>query len=135
MVGKKYMTKDNDYFELSQAELDTLDEKQAARQQREVEAYIYRKITEATSEVLEGYSEEEAKSLIHEAVGVALHHKIARVQEDILPWCWLRLHAGFPFYEEQPWKEILEEPLIHPDNKAKNIITAFKMAAEKREIL
>jgi hypothetical protein len=113
------------------AQMDAL-RKATTRQQLEARSSdIHDAIHSANAELLQGRSREEALQVIQDVILAAARYDILDF-DDLCKWAYLRFAANQEFYNLGSFRYFLEEPLLHPKAKARNIVTAFQMAIQGR---
>lgn len=93
---------------------------------------IYATIAKTANIALLDYTKDEALEIIRHAVLAAARHEIYDFG-DVCKWCYLRLAIRLEFYNIPEFRYFLDEPLIHPKSKARNIVAAFHLAAMGKE--
>jgi len=118
-------------LKLSPAQMDVLRKATSQQQMEERASNIHDRIHSANAELLQGRSREEALQVIQEVILAAAGYGILDF-EDLCKWAYLRLATNQEFYNLGSFRYFLEEPLLHPKAKARNVVTAFQMAIQGR---
>lgn len=79
------------------------------------------------SPIPNGMPEPEALSIIERSIRAANGFGI-RDLEDLCRFCHVRFVIGLDFFHIREFRYFLDEPLIHPRAKARNVVTSFMLA-------
>lgn len=92
---------------------------------------ILEKIRAANPDLIQTRSEEEALQIVQDVIRAAARYQILDF-EDLCKWAYLRFATNQEFYNLGSFRYFLDDPLIHPKAKARNVVTAFQMAIHGR---
>ena len=90
---------------------------------------VYRAVWEVHGGQLSGYPRETALTLITEVIKACRGYGIGDF-DDLCIWSYLRLETKEEFYRSSAFKYFLDDPLIHPKSKARNIVIAMQLASD-----
>lgn len=118
-------------FKISSVQLDVLRNAASQLQVKRMACEILTQLQETNSELVQTRSTEETLQVIQQVIRAAVRYEILDF-EDLCKWAYIRLATNQEFYNHGAFRYFLDEPLIHPKAKARNIVTSFLMAAQGR---
>lgn len=118
-------------FRIKPAQIEVLAERNRQQEVEEITKMVYGALRKNSPEVLQGRSHEEAIESCRRVVQAARRYRVIDFV-DVCQWAYIRFVSSVEFYDLPQFRYFLDEPLIHPKVKARNIAISYKLAAQGR---